>query len=161
MYLYAGHEDEHEHCFLAPLSCLSPTQPPSRSDPFCSVQARLVRPAFLPGTPTTHPSFPAAPNEKGMHSAPLIIHVLTLLQVLLYLEGLRESQTIGSPNSSGFPNIALPSSKLSALDNDHDFDDINSNVQDGRKTELSIGGRSAVVVIPLSFFPSRMFNAYP
>ncbi|KAF8135733.1 hypothetical protein EV363DRAFT_1551679 [Boletus edulis] len=64
--------------------------------------------------------------------------------VLLYLEGLRESQSIDSPNSSGFPNIPLPSAKLSALGNDHDLDDINSNVQDGRKTELSIAGRSAV-----------------
>ena len=69
MYLYAGHEDEHEHIlrsFLAPLSCLSPTLPPSRSDPFSCAQAPLVRPPFLRGTPSTHPSFPAAPNEKGM-----------------------------------------------------------------------------------------------
>ncbi|KAG6369973.1 hypothetical protein JVT61DRAFT_12608 [Boletus reticuloceps] len=51
---------------------------------------------------------------------------------------------LGFPNLSGFPNIPLPSAKLSALGNDHDLDDINSNVQDGRKTELSIGGRSAV-----------------
>lgn len=76
-------------------------------------------------------------------------------QVLLYLEGLRESKSIDSPSLSSFPNIPLrPSSKLSALDNNHDFDDINSNVQDGRKTELSFAGRSGVVSIPSSYFPS-------
>ncbi|KAG9316340.1 hypothetical protein JVU11DRAFT_2371 [Chiua virens] len=65
-------------------------------------------------------------------------------KVLLYLEGLRESQSIGSPNSSGFPNLPLPSSKLSALEHDQEFNDVDSNVQDGRKTELSVGARSGV-----------------
>ncbi|KAF9222509.1 hypothetical protein BS17DRAFT_782960 [Gyrodon lividus] len=69
-----------------------------------------------------------APNEK----------------VLLYLEGLRESQTIGSPLSTGFPNIPLPSSKFSVIENEQDIEDVESNVQDGRKTELSIVGQSRV-----------------
>lgn len=104
--------------------------------------------------PTTHLSFLSAERERYiLHLSPTI-HFLTLFQVLLYLEGLRESQTIDSPNSSGFPNLPLPSSKLSALDNDQDFDDINSNVQDGRKTELSIGRQSALVGIPFSSLPS-------
>lgn len=46
------------------------------------------------------------------------------------------------------------SSKLSALQNDQDFDDINSNVQDGRKTELSVAGRSAAVSDSSSYFVS-------
>ncbi|KAI6046149.1 hypothetical protein EDC04DRAFT_1876676 [Pisolithus marmoratus] len=62
-----------------------------------------------------------APNEK----------------VLLYLEGLRESQTLASPISSGFPHLASPFAKRSAIE-----DDLHSNVQDGRKTELSADHRS-------------------
>ncbi|KAH7924265.1 hypothetical protein BV22DRAFT_1120293 [Leucogyrophana mollusca] len=60
-----------------------------------------------------------APNEK----------------VLLYLEGLRESQNFGSPTSTGFPNLALPSVKQSALGIDEeDGDDLDSNVQEGKMT---------------------------
>lgn len=62
-----------------------------------------------------------APNEK----------------VLLYLEGLRESQTLASPISSGLPPLTSPFAKRSAID-----DDLQSNIQDGRKTELSTDHRS-------------------
>ncbi|KAI6169313.1 hypothetical protein EDD17DRAFT_1783363 [Pisolithus thermaeus] len=59
-----------------------------------------------------------------------------LLPVLLYLEGLRESQTLASPISSGLP-LASPFAKRTAIE-----DDLQSNVQDGRKTELSADHRS-------------------
>ncbi|KAI6000566.1 hypothetical protein EDD15DRAFT_2159218 [Pisolithus albus] len=62
-----------------------------------------------------------APNEK----------------VLLYLEGLRESQTLNSPISSALQHLASPFAKRTAVE-----DDIQSNVQDGRKTELSADPRS-------------------
>lgn len=64
-----------------------------------------------------------APNEK----------------VLLYLEGLRESQTLNSPISSALPHLASPFAKRTAIE-----DDLQSNVQDGRKTELSADHRSAL-----------------
>lgn len=153
---------EHEPYFvrypLIVLSWLSPTLPQSPSDQSSSVPAHPVRPACLVTLIRALTFFSrSSERERYILRLSLITHSLTLLQVLLYLEGLRESQTIDSPNSSGFPNLPLPSSKLSALDNDQDFDDINSNVQDGRKTELSIGRHSALVGIPFS----SLLSAFP
>jgi hypothetical protein len=64
--------------------------------------------------------------------------------VLLYLEGMqRESMGFGSPTSTFIRN-ALPSARRSAFGHD---DELDSNVQDGRKTELSITAQSAMVSI--------------
>ncbi|KAH7916537.1 hypothetical protein BJ138DRAFT_1175676 [Hygrophoropsis aurantiaca] len=78
---------------------------------FADAQSETLRPILLrSSTP--------APQEK----------------VLLYLESLRESKFMGSPNSTGHPNLAS-SVKPSALGIDEDDgDDLDSNVQEGRMT---------------------------
>ncbi|KAG6334216.1 hypothetical protein ID866_4874 [Astraeus odoratus] len=73
-----------------------------------------------------------------------VLHILfrNSTSVLLYLEGLRESQTYGSPISTGLPPLTSPFGKRSALTNEEEIEDIQSNIQDGRKTELSTDQRS-------------------
>lgn len=74
--------------------------------------------------------------------------------VLLYLEGLRESQNYGSPVSSPLPPLTSPFEKRSALEIEDEIDDIHSNVQDGRKTELSVDRRSEMVIHLSSRLPA-------
>lgn len=87
---------------------------------FAEVGSDSLRPILLrSSTP--------APNEK----------------VLLYLEGMqRESMGLGSPTSTLIRN-GLPSTRRSAFGNDDSASDLDSNVQDGRKTEMSINAHSA------------------
>ncbi|KAG1816141.1 uncharacterized protein BJ212DRAFT_1481217 [Suillus subaureus] len=87
---------------------------------FAEVGSDSLRPILLrSSTP--------APNEK----------------VLLYLEGMqRESMGLGSPTSTLMRN-GLPSTRRSAFGDDDGASDLNSNVQDGRKTEMSINAHSA------------------
>jgi len=66
--------------------------------------------------------------------------------VLLYLEGLRESQNYGSPVSSPLPPLTSPFEKRGVLGIEVEIDDIHSNIQDGRKTELSVDHRSEMVI---------------
>ncbi|KAL4074059.1 hypothetical protein J3A83DRAFT_4371343 [Scleroderma citrinum] len=63
-----------------------------------------------------------APNEK----------------VLLYLEGMRVSQTYGSPTATPLPPLTSPFDKRAVLGIEDEIEDIHSNIQDGRKTELSV-----------------------
>ena len=68
--------------------------------------------------------------------------------VLLYLEGMqRESMGFGSPTSTLIRN-GLPSTRRSTFDG---LDEIGSNIQDGRKTELSITLQSAMVSDHIDF----------
>ncbi|KAG1751501.1 uncharacterized protein EDB91DRAFT_1105779 [Suillus paluster] len=88
---------------------------------FAEVGSESLRPILLrSSTP--------APNEK----------------VLLYLEGMqRESMGLGSPTSTLIRN-GLPSTRRSTFGNDDGADDLDSNVQEGEKTELSINAHSAM-----------------
>ena len=66
--------------------------------------------------------------------------------VLLYLEGLRESQNYGSPVSSPLPPLTSPFEKRRVLGIEDEIEEIHSNIQDGRKTELSVDHRSEMVI---------------
>lgn len=58
----------------------------------------------------------------------------------------RESMGLGSPTSTLIRN-GLPSTRRSAFGNDDGASDLDSNVQDGRKTEMSINVHSVMVSI--------------
>ena len=104
-----------------------------------------------------------APNEKGESCSNRTDPWLTSAAhttVLLYLEGMRESQVdqLGSPLSSGFPNLAMHSRRSDIED---EADEVDSNIQEGRKTEITVHSTGAVSpFIPLKLFStsSAHFN---
>ncbi|KAG0693304.1 hypothetical protein DFH29DRAFT_964675 [Suillus ampliporus] len=81
--------------------------------------------------------------EVGSESLrPILLRSST--PVLLYLEGMqRESMGLGSPTSTLIRN-GLPSTRRSTFGDDDGADDLDSNVQDGQKTQLSINAQSAM-----------------
>ncbi|KAG1752914.1 hypothetical protein EDB19DRAFT_1670525 [Suillus lakei] len=81
--------------------------------------------------------------EVGSESLrPILLRSST--PVLLYLEGMqRESMGLGSPTSTLIRN-GLPSTRRSAFGNDDGASDLDSNVQDGQKTQMSLNAPSAM-----------------
>lgn len=134
------------------LICLLQESTQTLSDPSFSapaLQACLFLFETLPLTWFAQPR-----TRKVNRLLPLAPNTLIAL-VLLYLEGMRESEAHTSITSPSIPPLATPFGRRSALTADEDLDEVQTNVQDGRKTEISNDHHSVLVSIfpPRSLFP--------